>query len=103
MRSLLLTSLCLIAVLASPGLSAQDGPASVERAKRCDAMTKGRRLSDVQYKAYMKKCLAVEGPPPDPGDDARVIERRCNTIANGRQLAGQDRISFMQTCRSRGG
>ncbi len=103
MRALFLTSLCLGALIAPAWSPAQDSSASVERAKQCDAMTRGHRLSDAQYKAYMRKCLALEGPPPDPGDNARVIERRCNTIANERQLAGQDRVSFMQSCRSKGG
>ena len=102
MRALLTACLVLTLTVGSQAVRADDNSASVERAKRCDAMTKGKRLSDADYRSYMSSCLASEGPPRDPGETARTIERRCNTVANERQLSGQDRIAFMQTCRHRG-
>ncbi|HTV53195.1 MAG TPA: hypothetical protein VME21_18520 [Steroidobacteraceae bacterium] len=91
------------AVLAVPlSARAQDTSASVERYKQCDAATKGKHLTDEQYRVYMGSCLASEGPPRDPFESARSIEKRCNTVANERQLSGQDRVLFMQTCRTKG-
>jgi hypothetical protein len=101
MRALLVACFLLGVASVSSLARADDASASIERAKRCDAMTKGKRLSDAQYRAYMSSCLASEGAPRDPGETARTIEKRCNTVANERQLTGQDRISFMQTCRTK--
>jgi hypothetical protein len=102
MRAGLLISLawCLFAL--SPGVRAEDHSASVERAKKCDAMTQGKHLTEEQYRAYISQCLVAEGPPRDPGETARTTEKRCNTVANERQLNGQDRVLFMQTCRTKG-
>ncbi|HTT01775.1 MAG TPA: hypothetical protein VMG11_06745 [Steroidobacteraceae bacterium] len=72
---------------------------SVERAKECDARTQGKRLTDEQYRTYMRGCLASDGPPRDPSETVRTIEKRCNTVANERQLAGQERVFFMESCR----
>jgi hypothetical protein len=102
MRAWLLIPLAGCAFVLSSGAQAQDHSASVERAKRCDAMTQGKHLTEEQYRAYLSSCLASEGPPRDPLETARTIEKRCNTIANERQLNGQDRVLFMQTCRTKG-
>jgi hypothetical protein len=95
----------LAAVAAAP-LAAQNPPsadASVARAKACDAAAAGKNLSDAQYRTYLKACLATTGPPEQLFESMRSIERRCNTIANARQLTAQDRIAFMETCRRKGG
>jgi hypothetical protein len=102
MSARLLIALLWCAVVLSAAAQADDNSASVERAKKCDAMTQGKGLSEEQYRAYMSSCLVSEGPPRDPRETARTIEKRCNTIANERQLNGQDRVLFMQTCRTRG-
>jgi hypothetical protein len=93
-------------VVAAPLASAQQPDASdvlVQRAKVCDAAAKGRRLSDEQYRSYMRACLASTERPQDLFDTARTIERRCNTIANDRQLTAGDRVAFMESCRRKGG
>jgi len=88
----------------APLASAQNSSdALVQRAKDCDAATKGKRLSDEQYRLYMRACLATTGRPQDLFESARTIERLCNTIANDRQLVAQDRIAFMESCRKKGG
>ena len=102
MRARLLIALMWCAFALSPAARGEDHSASVERAKRCDAMTTGKHLTEDQYRAYMSSCLVSEGPPRDPLESARTIEKRCNTIANERQLNGQDRVLFMQTCRTKG-
>ncbi len=103
MRAVIVAALLVIA--ASP-VSAQKPDASdalVQRAKVCDAATKGKRLSDQQYRSYMRACLASTERPQDLFETARTIERRCNTIANDRQLTAEDRVSFMESCRKKGG
>ncbi len=103
MRAVIVAALLVVA--ASP-VSAQKPDASdvlVQRAKVCDAATKDKRLSDEQYRAYMRTCLASTERPQDLFETARTIERRCNTIANDRQLTAQDRVSFMESCRKKGG
>jgi len=97
MRAVLLFAL-LSAVAAPAG--AQD-PASVERAKACDARAREKPLTDEQYRVYMRACLVSTGPPRPPLDTLRTIERRCNAVANGRVLTGQDRVAFMAECRNR--
>jgi hypothetical protein len=93
-------------VVAAAPLAAQNAPstaASVARAKACDAAAAGRNLSDVQYRAYLQACLASTRPPAELFESMRSIERRCNTIANARQLTAGDRVACMQTCRRKGG
>jgi hypothetical protein len=87
----------------SPLASAQKSDALVQRAKVCDAATKGKRLSDEQYRSFMRACLASTDRPQDLFESARTIERLCNTIANDRQLVAQDRVTFMESCRRKGG
>jgi hypothetical protein len=98
---------CVIAaaflLVLSPLASAQKSDALVQRAKQCDAAVQGKRLSDEQYRSYMRACLASTERPQDLFQTARTIERLCNTIANDRQLIAQDRASFMQSCRHKGG
>lgn len=102
MRTLMLTALVLAAApLAAQNRGADD--ATIARAKACDAAASGKSLSDAQYRSYMKACLASRRPPAELFESARTIERRCNTIANDRQLTAQDRVTFMQTCRRKGG
>lgn len=74
-------------------------PPSVRRARACVAATVNKHLTDEQYKSFMVVCLASKRPPASLFETARSIERRCNTIANARQLSGQSRIEFMQGCR----
>jgi type II secretory pathway pseudopilin PulG len=77
--------------------------ASVQRARACVAATEGKHLTDAQYHSFMRACLASKRPPAELFENARTIERRCNTIANARQLNGEGRIEFMQSCRRKGG
>jgi hypothetical protein len=105
MRLLLPASVLMYGLVLLQAAHAQDGndqSASVERARRCDAATKGKHLTEEQYRVYMQGCLVSEGPPRDPLETARTIERRCNTFANEQQLSGQDRVQFMETCRRKG-
>lgn len=82
-------------------LAAADDATSVKRAQACDQRAREKPLTDDQYRAYMRSCLVSSGPPPSPSDTLRSIERRCNAVANSRVLTGQDRVAFMQECRSR--
>ena len=103
MRVLILAA---FAALVSAPLEAQSPPsadASVARAKACDAAAAHKNLSDTEYRAYLKACLASTRPPAELFESMRSLERRCNTIANARQLTAQDRVAFMQTCRRKGG
>jgi hypothetical protein len=77
--------------------------ASVKRAKACIAATEGKRLTDAEYRSYMNECLASTGSPQDLFESKRTIERRCNAIANDRQLTAEDRVTFMASCRRKGG
>lgn len=77
--------------------------ASVKRAKACVAATEGKRLTDAEYRSYMSECLVSTGSPQDLFESKRTIERRCNTIANDRQLTAEGRVSFMESCRRKGG
>jgi hypothetical protein len=95
--------LILIALAAAAAPLRAEAPASVQRAKACDAATAGRNLSDAQYRSYMQACLASTRPPAELFESMRTIERRCNTIANARQLTAQDRLAFMESCRRKGG
>jgi|GEM_PF-7023317 len=102
MRALIL----ILAASAAAPLVAQNTSsvdATVARAKACDAAVAGKNLSDAQYRSYLKACLASTRPPAELFESMRTIERRCNTIANARQLTAQDRIAFMETCRRKGG
>lgn len=95
-----------LAALAAGPLAAQNtrsDDASVARAKACDAAVAGKHLSDAEYRSYLKSCLASTGPPGRISESSRSIERRCNTIANSRSLTAQDRVSFMESCRRKGG
>jgi hypothetical protein len=78
-------------------------PAPVQRAKACVAATDGKHLTDAQYRSFMRACLASKRPPEELFENARTIERRCNTIADARQINGQSRIEFMESCRRKGG
>jgi hypothetical protein len=92
----------LITALALAGLplaAHADSSASVERAKACDARAKEKPLTDAQYQAYMKNCLAAEGPPPAPLDTVKAADRRCAALANSRSLTGQERATFLDQCR----
>ena len=77
--------------------------ASVARARACIAATQSRHLTSVQYKAFMNECLVSKRPPAELFENARTIERRCNMIANDRQISGIRRDQFMQSCRKKGG
>ncbi|MGH8259771.1 MAG: hypothetical protein ACREUG_08780, partial [Steroidobacteraceae bacterium] len=94
-------------VLAAAPLAAQSAPpstaASVARAKACEAAAAGKRLSNAQFRSYFQACLSSTRPPAELFESTRTIERRCNTVANARQLTAQDRVAFMATCRRKGG
>ncbi|HUN74001.1 MAG TPA: hypothetical protein VMU40_05750 [Steroidobacteraceae bacterium] len=103
MRSVMLAAL-LLGVAPFAGAQKPDSSdALVQRAKLCDAATKGKRLSNEQYRTYMRACLASNERPQDLFETARTIERLCNTIANDRQLTADDRVAFMASCRKKGG
>lgn len=84
-------------------LAGAQAPASVQRGKACVAATRNRHLTDQELKEFMRACLASKRPPEQLFENARTIERRCNTIANAHQLTGTRRIEFMQSCRRKGG
>lgn len=104
MRAVLIASflLALASVASAQSDSAADA-AAVKRAKACMAATQGKRLSDAQYRSFMSECLASTRSPQDLFDTTRTIERRCNTIANDRNLTAEDRVAFMESCRRKGG
>ncbi|MGH8149327.1 MAG: hypothetical protein ACRETB_05030 [Steroidobacteraceae bacterium] len=77
--------------------------AAVARAKACLAATQGKNLTEAQLKSYISACLASDRPPRELFENAHTIERRCNTIANARQLTAESRVKFMQSCRRKGG
>jgi len=105
MRTLILAVLAAVAAgpLAAQGTRSTDQSASVKRAKACDAAAAGKTLSDAQYREYLQACLASNRPPSELFESMRSLERRCNTIANARQLTAQDRLTFMESCRRKGG
>ncbi|MGH8217525.1 MAG: hypothetical protein ACREUT_02990 [Steroidobacteraceae bacterium] len=103
MRPLILAVLAAVAAAPLAAQSSRSNEASVKRAKACDAAAAGKNLSDAQYRTFLQACLASTRPPSELFESARSIERRCNTIANARQLSAQDRFAFMRTCRRKGG
>jgi hypothetical protein len=103
MRAVIVAALLVVAACPAGAQKPDASDVLVQREKVCDAATKGKRLSDAQYRTYMRACLASTERPEDLFDTARTIERRCNTIANDRQLTAQDRVAFMESCRKKGG
>ncbi len=103
MRALILAILASAAAAPLAAQSSHSTPAAVARAKACNAAAAGKSLSDAQYRRFLRACLASTRPPAELFESARSIERRCNTIANDRQLTAQDRVAFMATCRNKGG
>ncbi len=105
MRAVIFAALMLALI---PVAHAQDdasarSDASVKRAKACIAATEGKRLTDAEFRSYMAACLASTNAPEDLFDSKRAIERRCNAIANDRQLTAESRVTFMESCRRKGG
>jgi hypothetical protein len=98
MRALIIA---LALAVVPPAVSA-DPASSVERAKACDTRAREKPLTDAQYQAYMKSCLAAEGPPPAPLDTIKAVDRRCAAAANARSLTGQDRANYLDQCRRKG-
>jgi len=89
----------LLAIAALPVSSrADDTDKAVARAKACSARASERQLTDAQLKAYLRVCIASEGPLPEPGLSAREIRRRCDAAANSKNLTGEDRRSFLASC-----
>ena len=103
MRSVMLAAVLLTAAAFASAQQPDASAALVQRAKLCDAAAKGRRMSNEQYRSYMRACLASTERPQDLFQTAKTIERLCNTIANDRQLAADDRAAFMASCRKKGG
>ncbi len=105
MRAVILTAALLLALIpvASAQSDAASDAAAVKRAKACIAATQGKHLSDQQYRSYMSECLVSTRSPKDLFESKRAVERRCNTIANDRQLTARDRVTFMESCRAKGG
>jgi len=91
--------LVLLALLLPPAGRADDTDASVARARACTARASEHQLTDEQFKAYLKLCIASEGPLPEPGLSARQVRRRCEAAANARNLTGEDRRTFLTNCR----
>jgi hypothetical protein len=103
MRSVILAALLLAVIPIASAQKADTSDVMVARAKVCDAATKDKRLSNEQYRLFMRACLASTERPQDLFQTARTIERLCNTIANDRQLTADDRVAFMTSCRKKGG
>lgn len=103
MRSVILAALLLAVAPDAHAQKPDSADVMVERAKVCDAATKDKRLSNEQYRLFMRACLASTERPQDLFQTARTIERLCNTIANDRQLTADDRVAFMTSCRKKGG
>ncbi len=104
MRAVFIAPLLLaFAAAASAQSESASDAAAVQRAKACVAATEGKRLTDAQYRAFMSECLLSTRAPEDLFESARTIERRCNMIANDRQLTAEDRVAFMDSCRRKGG
>jgi len=103
MRVLILAVFAAVAAAPLAAQNTQSADPTVARAKACDRAAAGKNLSDAQYRSYLKACLASTGPPGQLFESMRSIERRCNTIANSRNLTAQDRVAFMETCRRKGG
>jgi hypothetical protein len=103
MRSVMLAAVLLAVGPLASAQKPDSSDALVQRAKLCDAATKDKRLSNEQYRSYMRACLASTERPQDLFQTARTIERLCNTIANDRQLTADDRVAFMASCRKKGG
>jgi len=87
----------------SIGLSvaqADDVDKARQRAKACDAQAAEKQLNNEELQAFMKACLASEGPvaAPDEPTKARDREKSCATLATSKSLTGADRDAFMKTC-----
>jgi psiF repeat len=94
--------LCLIfgAMLSAGAGADDDAKAAKERAKACDQQAAVYQLEGDKYKAFMKTCLASQGPvtaidePLSPAEK----EKRCAALANSKTLAGEERDKFVQDC-----
>ncbi len=95
--------LALMPVARAQNATSAQTDASVKRAKACIAATEGKRLTDAQFRSFMSDCLDSTSAPEDLFDSKRTIERRCNAIANDRQLTAESRVTFMASCRQKGG
>ena len=79
---------------------ADDTQKARERAKACNAQATERQLNDEQLKAFLKACLASEGPVTAPDEPAKASDREksCATVATSKTLTGADRDAFMKSC-----
>jgi hypothetical protein len=91
---------CLVLGIGWSAAHADDTEKLKARAKACNAQAAEKQLSHEQLQAYMKTCLASDGPvvAPDEPTKARDREKNCATLATSRSLTGADRDAFMKSC-----
>jgi type II secretory pathway pseudopilin PulG len=99
MRSAPFTA-CLIFSIALSGAYADDTQKAKDRAKACNTQAAERQLDNEALQAFLKACLAGEGPvtAPDEPTKARDRKKNCATLATSKSLTGADRDAFMQSC-----
>jgi len=100
MRASSILTACLVLSLGWSSAHADDTEKLKARAKACDAQAAERQLTNEQLQAYLKACLASDGPvvAPDEPTKARDREKSCATVATSRSLTGADRDAFMKSC-----
>ena len=91
---------CAVLSVALSVAHADDTQKARDRANACNAQATERQLNDEQLKAFLKVCLASEGPvtAPDEPTKARDREKSCATVAASKTLTGADRDAFIKSC-----
>jgi hypothetical protein len=87
----------------SIGLSvahADDAQKAKERAKACNKAASERQLSQDELRAFMKHCLASEGPVVAPDEPTKAVDREkeCAIAAQDQSLTGPERDAYMKSC-----
>jgi hypothetical protein len=91
---------CLILSIGLSAAHADDAQKARERAKACNAQAAEKQLDNEALQAFLKTCLAGEGPvtAPDEPTKARDRKKSCATLATSKSLTGADRDAFMKSC-----
>ena len=91
---------CAVLSVALSVAHADDTQKARDRAKACNAQATERQLNDEQLKAFLKVCLASEGPVTAPDEPTKASDRKkgCATAATSKTLTGAERDAFIKAC-----
>jgi hypothetical protein len=97
-------ALCLIiGTMLAAGVRADDArsaEAAKKKAKACNAQATEHKLQGDELTAYLRSCIASEGPVTARQEPVSRVEKekQCNALANSRTLTGAERDAFVRSC-----